>query len=90
MTYESWRISFQSSEQAARAAYAESERLREAIAAIQQQAAPPRVKVTRETLEKASAAYCVAALSDDPSNLSSNAMLAALQSLGIGVEVENG
>lgn len=28
MSYESWRISFQSSEQAARAAYAEVERLR--------------------------------------------------------------
>lgn len=32
MSYESWRISFQSSEQAARAAYAEAEALREEAA----------------------------------------------------------
>lgn len=32
MSYEAWRISFQSSEQAARAAWTESQRLREGIA----------------------------------------------------------
>ena len=37
MTYEAWRISYQSSEQAARAAYAECVRLRAKIAEMGQQ-----------------------------------------------------
>lgn len=37
MTYDAWRVSFQSSEQAARAAYAECERLRAALREIQRQ-----------------------------------------------------
>ena len=37
MTYEAWRISYQSSEQAARAAYAECERLRAKVAEIERQ-----------------------------------------------------
>lgn len=37
MTYEAWRISYQSSEQAARAAYAECERLRAEIEATEKQ-----------------------------------------------------
>lgn len=37
MTYEAWRISYQSSEQAARAAYAECVRLQAKIAEMEQQ-----------------------------------------------------
>ena len=37
MTYEAWRISYQSSEQAARAAYAECEQLRAKIAEMERQ-----------------------------------------------------
>ena len=37
MTYEAWRISYQSSEQAARAAYAECARLRAKIEAMERQ-----------------------------------------------------
>ena len=37
MTYEAWRISYQSSEQAARAAYAECARLQAKIARMEQQ-----------------------------------------------------
>ena len=37
MTYEAWRISYQSSEQAARAAYAECEQLRAKIEAMERQ-----------------------------------------------------
>ena len=37
MTYEAWRISYQSSEQAARAAYAECVRLRDRIEAMEEQ-----------------------------------------------------
>ena len=37
MTYESWRISYQSSEQAARAAYAECARLQAKVEAMEQQ-----------------------------------------------------
>ena len=37
MTYEAWRISYQSSEQAARAAYAECERLRAKIERMERQ-----------------------------------------------------
>lgn len=37
MTYEAWRISYQSSEQAARAAYAECERLRAKIESMERQ-----------------------------------------------------
>ena len=37
MTYEAWRISYQSSEQAARAAYAECEQLRAKIEVMEQQ-----------------------------------------------------
>lgn len=37
MNYEAWRISYQSSEQAARAAYAECERLRAKIAEMERQ-----------------------------------------------------
>ena len=37
MNYEAWRISYQSSEQAARAAYAECERLRAKVAEIERQ-----------------------------------------------------
>ena len=37
MTYESWRISYQSSEQAARAAYAECARLQAKIEAMEKQ-----------------------------------------------------
>ena len=38
MTYEAWRISYQSSEQAARAAYAERDALRAKIEVMEQQA----------------------------------------------------
>lgn len=48
MTYEAWRISYQSSEQAARAAYAECVRLRAKIEAMEQQAP----SVPREAIEK--------------------------------------
>ena len=37
MTYEAWRISYQSSEQAARAAYAECERLEAKVAEMEKQ-----------------------------------------------------
>ena len=37
MTYEAWRISYQSSEQAARAAYAEREALRAKVEAMEKQ-----------------------------------------------------
>ena len=37
MTYESWRISYQSSEQAARAAYAECARLQAKVEAMERQ-----------------------------------------------------
>ena len=37
MTYEAWRITYQSSEQAARAAYAECARLRAKIAEMERQ-----------------------------------------------------
>ena len=37
MTYEAWRISYQSSEQAARAAYAECEQLRAKIEVMERQ-----------------------------------------------------
>lgn len=40
MRYESWRISYQSSEQAARAAYAEVKRLRAALERLERQPHP--------------------------------------------------
>ena len=48
MTYEAWRISYQSSEQAARAAYAECEQLRTKITEMEQ----PAPSVPREAIEK--------------------------------------
>jgi len=47
MTYESWRISYQSSEQAARAAYAECARLQAKVEAMEKQFPICRVKDLR-------------------------------------------
>lgn len=41
MTYEAWRISFQDSEQAARAAYSEIERLQSRIEALEKAMSEP-------------------------------------------------
>ena len=43
MTYEAWRISYQSSEQAARAAYAECARLQAKVEATKKQAPVARI-----------------------------------------------
>lgn len=47
MTYESWRISFQSSEQAARAAYAEAEALRAEVAQMNRRLVLANARKTR-------------------------------------------
>jgi hypothetical protein len=58
MTYEAWRISFQSSEQAARSAYTEVARLRRLLDEVQQNlerdvAAMPMFPITAENAEAA-------------------------------------
>ena len=63
MTYEAWRISYQSSEQAARAAYAECARLRAKVGAMERQEPVAKVRIHR-TGGNAGIAWSVAPLND--------------------------
>ena len=54
MTYEAWRISYQSSEQAARAAYEECAQLRAKIEAMEQQEPVGKIVAFGESLHEPS------------------------------------